>query len=330
MLIEGKWRQESLLASNENGRFVRAASPVRHWVSADGAPGPTGDGGFAAEAGRYLLYISRACPWAHRATIMRALKGLDAMVGLAIVNPVMGEQGWTFAPGPGVLADPVAGAPLLADVYTRSDARYTGRVVVPVLWDLSRDRIVSNESADIMRMFNRAFDGLGARPGDYYPEALRAEIDELNERIYTTLNNGVYRAGFASTQAAYDEAVGQLFDTLDWLEARLGGQRYLCGDAQTEADWRLFPTLLRFDLVYHGHFKCNLRRLVDYPNLWSYTRELYRTPGIAATVDIDHIKRHYYLSHPQLDPSGIVPAGPLLDLDAPPTRALAGQRASHH
>lgn len=323
MLIDGKWEQASLQTLNRNGQFVRAASALRHWVTADGAPGPSGTGGFAAEPDRYVLYVSRACPWAHRTTILRALKGLESMIALCVVNPLMGEQGWTFEPGPGVVPDSEGAAQYLYEVYRRSDAHYTGRVVVPVLWDRRQQRIVSNESADIVRMFNSAFDALGARPGDYYPPALREEIDALNERVYATLNNGVYRTGFASTQSAYDEALAPVFETLDWLEARLASRRWLCGEAQTEADWRLFPTLLRFDLVYHGHFKCNVRRLVDYPNLWSYTRELYQTHGIAATVDIAHIKQHYYRSHPHLNPDGIVPGGPAIDFTQAATRRVA-------
>jgi putative glutathione S-transferase len=232
----------------------------------------------------------------------------------------MAEQGWTFEPGPGVVPDTVGGARYLHEVYTRADTRYTGRVTVPVLWDKRQGTIVSNESADIIRMLNGAFDRGGAREGDYYPEDLRAEIDGLNGRIYDTVNNGVYKAGFATTQAAYEEAVLPLFQTLDWLEARLSGRRFLCGDRQTEADWRLFTTLVRFDPVYVGHFKCNIRRIVDYPNLWSYTRNLYQTPGIRATVDFGHIKGHYYESHTTINPTGIVPLGPAIDFDAPSNR----------
>ena len=242
------------------------------------------------------------------------------MVGLSVVHWLLGEDGWTFAPGDGVIADPVMDARFLHELYARADPHYTGRVSVPVLWDRARGRIVSNESADIVRMFNSAFDTLGAAQGDYYPEALRPEIDAINARVYATLNNGVYRAGFARTQAAYDAAVAPLFETLDWMEARLSRQTWLCGERLTEADWRAFTTLVRFDAVYHGHFKCNIRRIVDYPALWDYTRALYQVPGIAATVDFDHIKRHYYTSHRWVNPTGIVPMGPALDFAAPAAR----------
>ena len=316
-LVEGVWYDQWYDTSASGGRFVRSESLFRNWVTADGAPGPTGEGGFAAEAGRYHLYIARACPWAHRTLILRALKGLEDMVSLSATHWLMGSQGWTFEPGEGVVPDTVNDAEFLHQVYTRANPHYTGRVTVPVLWDKERRTIVSNESADIMRMFNSAFDRLGAREGDYYPAELRDEINRVNTRIYHSVNNGVYRAGFATTQQAYDEAVREMFETLDWLEERLAGQRYLCGDRLTETDWRLFTTLVRFDCVYVGHFKCNLRRLVDYPNLWAYTRELYQHPGIAATVNFEHIRKHYYMSHPTINPSRIVPAGPLLDFEAP-------------
>ncbi len=320
LLVEGVWQDQWYDTARNGGRFIRSESQFRNWITPDGSPGPTGAGGFKAEPGRYHLYISRACPWAHRTAILRALKGLESMIPLSVVHWLMGEQGWSFAPASAVVADTVNGAEFLHRVYTKAVPDYSGRVTVPVLWDKARGIIVNNESADILRMFNSAFDGIGAVPGDYYPENLRPEIDALNERIYETVNNGVYRAGFATTQAAYEEAVEALFETLDWLEARLARQRRLCGARQTEADWRLFPTLLRFDLVYVGHFKCNLRRLQDYPNLWSYTRELYQTPGVAATVDVEHIKKHYYMSHKAINPTGIVPRGPLVDFAAPPTR----------
>ncbi|CAH2602203.1 glutathionyl-hydroquinone reductase YqjG [Rhodovastum atsumiense] len=316
LLVDGVWQDRWYDTGSSGGRFVRSESRFRNWVT------PDGEGGFAAEAGRYHLYVSRACPWAHRTMIFRALKGLEGMISFSVTHWLMGEQGWTFAPGPGVIPDPINGATRLHEVYTRADPQYTGRVTVPVLWDKNRGTIVSNESADIIRMFNRAFDGIGARAGDYYPEALREEIDALNARIYATVNNGVYKAGFATTQAAYEEAVRPLFETLDWLEQHLAQRRYLCGERQTEADWRLFTTLLRFDAVYVGHFKCNIRRLADYPNLWSYTRELYQTPGIRETVDFVHIKGHYYQSHVTINPTGIVPVGPEIDFDAPPDRRL--------
>jgi putative glutathione S-transferase len=300
-LIDGVWQRDSDAAPAVGGAFVRSATVFRDRIE----PG----GRFPPASGRYHLYVSLACPWAHRALIFRQLKGLDGQIGLSVTHWLMGEDGWTFAPGDGVIGDPF-GATLLHEIYTRAEPRYTGRVTVPVLWDTHEKTIVNNESADIIRMLGTAFDGAGATPGDFYPERLRGEIDALNERIYSAVNNAVYRAGFARTQAAYESAVADLFATLDWLEARLGQQKYLCGDVLTEADWRLFTTLVRFDAVYHGHFKCNIRRLIDYPALSAFTRTLYREPGVAETVNMDHIKRHYYLSHPWLDPTGIVPAGP--------------------
>ena len=324
LLVDGQWQDQWYDTSASGGRFIRKDSIFRNWVTPDGTPGPTGTGGFAAEPGRYLLYVSLACPWAHRTLIVRALKGLEGLIDVAVVNWLMREQGWTFAPGPGVVPDPVQGAAFLHQVYTAADPHYSGRVTVPVLWDRATGRIVNNESADIIRMFDTAFDRLGARPGDFYPDALRGEIDTLNARIYDTVNNGVYKAGFATTQAAYEEAVAPLFETLDWLEERLSRQRYLTGTRLTEADIRLFTTLVRFDPVYVGHFKCNLRRLVDYPTLLAYTRDLYQTPGVAGTVDLGHIKRHYYESHPTINPTGIVPVGPILDYAAPHGRERLG------
>ena len=326
LLVDGVWSDGWYDTAKSGGAFQRSESRFRNWVTPDGQPGPTGQGGFAAEPGRYHLYVSLACPWAHRTLIFRQLKGLDGMIGLSVVNPVMRDGGWSFAPGPGVIPDP-GGAAFLHEVYTRAEPGCTTRVTVPVLWDLHTGAIVSNESADIIRMFNSAFDGVGATPGDYYPAELRPEIDPLNSRIYATVNNGVYRAGFATTQAAYDDAVQPLFDTLDWLDRHLARRRYLCGDALTEADWRLFTTLARFDAVYVGHFKCNIRRLVDYRNLWAYARDLYAQPGIRDTVSFDHIRRHYYMSHPTVNPYGIVPAGPVIDWDAPPLRAPGVQMA---
>ncbi|UCE30285.1 MAG: glutathione S-transferase family protein [Burkholderiales bacterium] len=328
LVIDGAWRDQWYDTAASGGRFVRSKSRFRHWVTADGAPGPSGSGGFVAEPGRYHLYVSRACPWAHRTLIYRAIKGLEEMIPISVVHWRMGAEGWTFEPGPGVIADPIHGARCLHQVYTAADARYSGRVTVPVLWDRERATIVSNESSEIIRMFNSAFDRVGAQPGDYYPEALRAEIDALNARIYDTVNNGVYKAGFASTQHAYEEAVLPLFETLDGLEARLSERRYLLGDRITEADWRLFPTLVRFDPVYVGHFKCNLRRLVDYPNLWGYARDLYQQPGIAATIDFAHNKRHYYESHPSINPTGIVPVGPQIDFAAPHGRERLSRAAA--
>ncbi len=323
LLIEGKWHDQWYDTDATEGRFVRSEAQFRNWVTPDGAPGLTGRGGFAAEAGRYHLYVSLACPWAHRTLIFRALKGLEDSISVSVVNAFMGSEGWSFAPDAGVIADPIHHARHLHQVYTAAQAAYSGRVTVPLLWDKQQHAIVSNESADIIRMFNSAFDALGAKPGDYCPKALLAEIDEINDFVYHNINNGVYRAGFATTQHAYEEAVTALFAALETLESRLARQRYLAGERVTEADWRLFTTLLRFDAVYHGHFKCNLKNLREFPNLWAYTRELYQWPGIAATVNMDHIKGHYYRSHPTINPTRIVPLGPLLDFSAPHGRDAA-------
>lgn len=320
LLIDGRWEDDEAGKASTNGRFERKPSQLRNWVTPDGAPGPTGAGGFAAEPGRYHLYVSLACPWAHRTLILRKLKGLEEMISVSSVHWLMGREGWCFEPGPGVIPDPIFGARALYEVYQGSDAHYTGRVTVPVLFDKKTRRIVNNESSEIIRMFNSAFDGVGARALDLYPVQLRAEIDALNERIYDSVNNGVYKSGFAATQQAYEEAVRPLFETLDMLEERLATRRYLCGAQITEADWRLFTTLIRFDAVYVGHFKCNLRRITDYENLSGWLRELYQMDGIAETVSFEHIKRHYYESHARLNPSGIVPVGPLLALDAPHLR----------
>ncbi|SIT87025.1 glutathione S-transferase family protein [Pontibaca methylaminivorans] len=320
LLVDGKWHDQWYDTAKTGGKFVRSAAQFRNWITPDGSAGPSGRGGFRAEAGRYHLYVSLACPWACRLLIMRVLKGLEGMIGLSVVNPYMGENGWTFAPAPGVIADPIGGADFLYQVYLRADPDYSGRVTVPVLWDLQENTIVSNESAEIMRMFNSAFDGIGAAPGDYAPQALLPEIDRINAEVYDRVNNGVYKAGFATEQAVYEQEVTALFAELDRLNDLLGRQRFLLGDQVTEADWRLFTTLIRFDAVYYGHFKCNLRRLVDYPDLWAYTRELYQWPGVAGTVDFDHIKQHYYRSHPTINPNGIVPKGPVLDLMQPPER----------
>ncbi|PVE21463.1 glutathione-dependent reductase [Microvirga sp. KLBC 81] len=317
LLVDGVWQDRWYDTKSTGGRFVRSSAPFRSWVTADGSPGPTGEGGFKADARRYHLYVSLACPWAHRTLIMRRLKGLEEMISLSVVHWRMLEHGWTFEEGPGVIPDPLHGAQYLYQVYTAAEPTYTGRVTVPVLWDKEKGSIVSNESAEIIRMFNSAFDGIGAQPGDYYPEHLRDEIDALNARIYDNVNNGVYKAGFATTQHAYEEAIHPLFETLDVLDERLALQRYLCGDRLTEADIRLFTTLVRFDPVYVGHFKCNLRRIGDYPNLSGYLRDLYQIAGIAETVNMQHIKGHYYESHRTINPTGIVPLGPILDLDAP-------------
>ncbi len=313
LLIDGVWHDQWYDTSSTEGRFVRQASQFRNWVTPDGRPGPTGNGGFKAESGRYHLYVSYACPWAHRTLIFRVLKGLEQMISVSVVNWYMGEHGWTFEPGEGVIQDSLFDAQYLHQIYTKADPNYTGRVTVPILWDKETQTIVNNESSEIIRMFNSAFDSIGAKPGDYYPEDLRAEIDALNERIYPTVNNGVYKCGFATTQVAYEEALKPLFDTLDWLEQRLSNQRYLTGEQITEADWRLFTTLIRFDPVYVGHFKCNIRRIVDYPHLWRYVRELYNTPGVTDTVNFPHIKKHYYQSHKTINPTGVVPMGPAID-----------------
>lgn len=306
MMIDGRWHTGDVRTAGPGGRFFRAQSAFRDRVTADGSSG------FPAEAGRYHLYVSGACPWAHRTVIFRALLGLERVISLSAVEALMGDEGWTFAE-----PDPLTGATRLHEVYGRARAGYTGKVTVPVLWDKVRGTIVNNESSEIIRMLPEAFAGLARTPCDLYPEELREEIDAVNARVYETVNNGVYRAGFATSQAAYEEAVRALFETLDWLDARLATRRYLAGDRITEADWRLFTTLVRFDAVYYGHFKCNLRHVHEYPHLWAYLRELYQWPGIAATVRLDEIKQHYYASHRTINPSGIVPLGPALDFTAP-------------
>jgi len=321
LLIDGVWHTEEPKAdAPADGSFARKEAAFRNWVTPDGRPGPSGHDGFAASAGRYHLYVSLACPWAHRVLIMRALKGLEQIIHVSVTHWLMGDQGWSFAQGEGVIPDSLFNSRYLHEIYTRADASYTGRVTVPVLWDQHTQTIVNNESSEIIRMLNSAFDSVGARRGDYYPQDKRAEIDALNARIYDTVNNGVYRAGFATTQTAYEQAIGPLFETLDRLESHLAQSRFLCGDGLTEADIRLFTTLVRFDSVYHGHFKCNLRRITDYPNLWAYTRDIYQVPGVAQTVSMTHIKRHYYMSQRRINPTGIVPVGPMLDFDAPSER----------
>ncbi|CUX79629.1 MAG: putative glutathione S-transferase [Roseibaca calidilacus] len=318
VLIDGKWSDQWYDTSKTGGAFQRDTSRFRNWITPDGSAGPSCAGGFKAEAGRYHLYVSYACPWAHRALIFRALKGLEGLIDVSAVHPDMLQDGWSFATDfPGATGDRLFGSTHIRDIYIRADPKVSGRATVPVLWDKAQGKIVSNESAEIIRMFNSAFDDLTGNTEDYYPEALRAEIDAVNDRVYNTLNNGVYKSGFASTQAAYDDAVYPLFDTLDWLDARLSRQRYLAGDQLTEADWRLFTTLVRFDLVYHTHFKCNRARIVDYPNLWAYTRELYQHPGVADTVHFDHIVRHYHYSHDTINPHRIIPINPRPDFTAP-------------
>lgn len=321
LLVDGQWQDKWYDTEASGGRFVREDAGFRNWVTADGSAGPTGVGGFKAEANRYHLYVSLACPWAHRTTIYRKLKGLEDMISLSVVHPFMGDKGWTFAEGAGVIADPIVNASYLYEVYVAAKPNYTGRVTVPILWDKKTNTIVSNESSEIIRMLNSAFDEAGATDVNFLPKALLAEIDTINEFVYSAVNNGVYKAGFATTEAAYKEAVVMLFDALDTLEARLADQRYLLGDTITEADWRLFTTLVRFDAVYVGHFKCNIRRIVDYPNLWGYLRDLYQVPGIAETVSIEHIKAHYYTSHANINPTRIIPVGPVLDFNEPHDRA---------
>lgn len=320
LLQDGKWVDQWYDTESSGGRFVRKLPHFRSWITADGSAGPSGDAGFKAEAGRYHLYISHACPWAHRVMIFRALKGLEDMISVSVVHWYMADKGWTFQEGDGVIADPENNAEYMYQIYTSALSDYSGRVTVPVVWDRKTKTIVTNESPEIIRMLNSAFDGIGAIEGDYYPEALREEIDTLNDRIYDTLNNGVYKSGFATTQEAYEEAVIPLFDTLDFLEERLSTQRYLTGSTITEADWRLFTTLVRFDPVYVGHFKCNIRRIADYEHLSGYVRDLYQQPGIAATVNMEHIKNHYYASHESINPTRIVPVGPEIDFMAPHVR----------
>lgn len=325
LLIDGQWQDKWYDTSSTGGHFKRTEAVFRHWITADGSAGPTGNAGFKAESGRYHLYASYACPWVHRVLIYRALKGLESMIDVSFVHWYMAENGWSFqADDEGIVGDKLFSNSLMYQVYQQADAKFTGRVTVPVLWDKQTNTIVSNESSEIIRMLNSAFDDVGALPGDYYPEEHRAEIDAINERVYHTLNNGVYKSGFATTQEAYDEAVSPLFDTLSWLEDLLENKRFLCGSQPTEADWRLLPTLLRFDPVYHGHFKCNLKRLVDFPNLWAYTRDLYQWPGIKGTCNFEHAKRHYLESHETINPHRIVPIGPKVDFDETHDRMKLG------
>ncbi|MHA6263145.1 glutathione S-transferase family protein [Arenibacterium sp. CAU 1754] len=321
LLIDGVWHDKWYDTKSTGGKFERSEAQFRNWLTADGAPGPTGDGGFAAESGRYHLFVSLACPWAHRTLIFRALKGLEEDIDVSVVHPDMLGDGWTFDINfPGATGDRLFSSEFAHQIYTCADPVFSGRVTVPILWDKKRNTIVSNESSEIIRMFNSAFDGVTGNDDDFWPEDLRDAIEPVNARIYDTVNNGVYKAGFATTQEAYDDAVGPLFDSLDWIEKRLGEARYLMGDRVTEADWRLFTTLIRFDPVYHLHFKCNRRRIVDYPNLWAYTRELYQWPGVADTVNLDHIVRHYHYSHDGINPNRIIPINPVLDYDAPHNR----------
>lgn len=315
LLLDGVWHDVWYDNKNSGGEFVRQSSQFRNYVTADGSPGPTGKGGFKAETGRYHLYVSYACPWAHRTLIFRRLKGLEEHISLSVVHYLMLDKGWVFKEEDGATQDHLFGAAALSEIYTRADPNYSGRVTVPVLWDKQTDTIVSNESAEIIRMFNSAFDDITGNDFDFYPEELRGKIDALNAFVYDKINNGVYKCGFATSQAAYEKNVDALFASLDTLETRLDDKRYLFGERPTEADWRLFTTLVRFDPVYVGHFKCNLRRIADYPNLYRYFRRLHDEPGIAGTVNLHHIKHHYYGSHRTINPTGIVPLGPLQPLD---------------
>lgn len=323
LLVEGHWHDQ-WYESSKDGSFQRESAQRRHWITADG------QGGFAAEADRYHLYVSLACPWAHRTLILRKLKGLENLIDVSVVSWLMGEDGWTFDTALGSTGDKLDGQTFLHQRYTRDDPQYSGRVTVPLLWDKQQQRIVNNESSEIIRMFNSAFDGLTGNRLDFYPEPLRPVIDQLNERIYPAVNNGVYRAGFATSQSAYEQAFDELFAELDHLEQLLAEKRYLAGEYLTEADWRLFTTLIRFDTVYYGHFKCNHRRIIDYPNLSNWLRELYQWPGVAETVNFTHIKHHYYTSHHTINPTGIVPKGPMLDLTPDHDRErLAGHGIWH-
>ena len=326
LLVNGQWRDAWYDTEKTQGRFVRNESAFRNWVTPDGGAGPSGQGGFKAELGRYHLYVSLACPWASRAVIFRKLKRLDNVISISIVDPFMGENGWAFSAPDGSLTagstpDDIMGARFLYTIYLKAKRDYTGRVTVPVLWDKRHRTIVNNESAEIIRMFNDAFDEWGDATLDLYPTDLREQVDQINSVVYDNVNNGVYKCGFATSQQAYNESFDALFKTLDDLEARLDRQRYLAGSRLTEADWRLFTTLVRFDSVYYGHFKCNQRRIIDYPNLWNYTRELWQVPGIAETVNLFHIKRHYYASHVTINPTRIVPKGPALDFSTQHNRA---------
>lgn len=315
LLVNGVWKDDWYDTKSTGGKFVRKDAAFRNWITADGSAGPSGSAGFTAERDRYHLYVSYACPWAHRTLIYRKLKQLEDIIPVTAVAPLMLENGWEFAE-----AEPVNGAQYAWQLYAKADPEYTGRVTVPILWDKKTQTIVSNESSEIIRMFNSAFNHLTGNTLDLSPEHLKPEIDSVNTTVYGAVNNGVYKAGFATTQAAYEEAVTELFETLDWLESRLARQRYLVGNQLTEADWRLFTTLVRFDPVYVGHFKCNIRRIEDYPNLSNYVRDLYQVPGVAETVDMPTIKLHYYGSHGSINPTCVVPVGPVLDLDKPHDR----------
>jgi putative glutathione S-transferase len=321
-LVDGVWQDD--LERHKDGHYVRATTQFRNWVTPDGSAGPSGKGGFKAARGRYHLYVSLACPWASRTIIFRKLKKLEHVISMSVMSWYMGKDGWTFDKAQGSTGDEVNGKQKLSEIYVAADPHYTGRVSVPVLWDRERRTIVNNESSEIIRMLNSAFDAFTGVRTDFYPAALRAGIDRINDIVYANINNGVYRAGFAKTQQAYEQAFRNVFDALDEMEDMLGRQRYLAGRQITEADWRLFVTLIRFDAVYYSHFKCNWRHIWEYPNLSNYTRDLYQVPGIAETVSLDHIKRHYYTSQRQVNPTGIVPLGPQLDFSTPHDRARFG------
>ena len=313
LLQVGQWVDQWYDTKSADGKFLREDSQFRHWITPEGSGDSSRPSSFPAATDRYHLYISHACPWAHRTVIFRALKGLEKIISMSIVHWYMGEQGWTFKHDKNAYGDEVNNAKFLHQIYTKASPNYSGRVTVPVLWDKETSTIVSNESSEIIRMMNSSFDHLGALPGDFYPEEKQKEINSLNDRIYTAVNNGVYKAGFATTQQAYEQAVTSLFETLDWLEEKLQGQKYLTGLELVESDWRLFTTLIRFDAVYVGHFKCNIKRIADYPNLSRYLNDLLDHPRVSATIQMDHIKNHYYGSHPSINPSGVVPIGPALD-----------------
>ena len=318
LLVDGVWHDTWYDTKSTGGKFERSQAKFRNWITAEGSAGPSGISGFKAETGRYHMYVSDACPWAHRALIFRRIKDLSNHITISTVHPDMLSDGWSFEKDEyGATGDTLFDLPFARDIYTRADPTFSGRVTVPILWDKQQNTIVSNESSEIIRMFNSAFNDVTGNTDDLWPQHMHDDIEVVNARIYDTLNNGVYRCGFATTQAAYNEAVHPLFDTLNWIEERLGTKRYLLGGRLTEADWRLFTTLIRFAAVYHLHFKCNKKRIIDYPNLWAYTRELYQVEGVAETVNLDHIVRHYHYSHESINPNRIIPINPTLDLMAP-------------
>lgn len=320
-LIEGVWHDDWYDTTITNGKFIRSTAKFRNWITPDGATGPTGDAGFKAESGRYHLYVSYACPWAHRTLIFRALKDLEEHITISAVHPDMMSDGWTFeTDANGATGDTLYGLPFVRDIYLKADPMVSGRVTVPILWDKDRETIVSNESAEIIRMFNSAFDVITGNELNFWPDHLHDEIEKVNTRVYDTINNGVYKVGFATSQSAYDMAIGPLFESLNWLEILLSKKRYLMGNQLTEADWRLFTTLIRFDHVYHLHFKCNRARIIDYPNLSAYVRDLYQHPGVEGTVNLQHIVRHYHYSHETINPHRIIPINPDINFNAPHNR----------